>query len=110
MGAGAARGARKPGGGNIPDAAALAERIIKEFLDPNYDGLDFRSAYDLAASSRSVRDLQTFLHTELIDYQPADFHLIIPSFVWAGLVTMPLLFIARCGGGMRSTATCVNLK
>jgi tetratricopeptide (TPR) repeat protein len=87
MGAGAARGAAKPDGGNIPDAPALAERIIKQFLDPNYAGLDFRSAYDLAASSRSVRELQTFLHTELIEYQPAGFHLKLPTFVWAGLVT-----------------------
>jgi hypothetical protein len=87
LGAGAARGAVKPGGGQILDAPELAKRIVSGFLGTEYAGLDFRSAYDLAASHRSVRELQDFIYRELFDYQPADFHLLLPTFVWAGLVT-----------------------
>jgi hypothetical protein len=87
LGAGAARGAVKPGGGQIPDAPELAKRIVSEFLGTEYAGLDFRSAYDLAASHRSVRELQDFIYRALFDYQPAHFHLLLPTFVWAGLVT-----------------------
>ena len=87
LGAGAARGATKTGGGSIPDAPELAAKIVNEFLGPDYAGLDFRSAYDLGASHRSARELQEFLHRELFPYQPADFHLIVPTFVWAGIAT-----------------------
>ena len=87
LGAGASLGAKNAAGRLIPGAAELTKRIMSEFLGPGYDELDFKTAYDLAASHRSVRELQAFLHRELHDYQPADFHLLMPSFVWAGLVT-----------------------
>jgi hypothetical protein len=87
LGAGASRGAVKPGGAQIPGAPELAKRIVSEFLGADYEGSSFRSAYDLAASDRSVRELQGFIHRELFDYQPAEFHLLLPSLVWAGLVT-----------------------
>jgi hypothetical protein len=69
LGAGASRGATKPSGGIIPDGPELAKRIISKFLSPEYKGLDFRASYDLAASHRSVRELQIFLHRELSEYQ-----------------------------------------
>jgi len=87
LGAGASRGATKPDGSPIPDGRVMAKRIIAEFLTPEYNALDFRAAYDLAASHRSVRELQIFLYRELSEYQPAAFHFIIPTFVWAGIVT-----------------------
>ncbi len=87
LGAGASLGARNAAGRLIPGAPELTKRITSEFLGPGYDELDFKTAYDLAASHRSVRELQAFLHRELHDYQPADFHLLMPTFVWAGLVT-----------------------
>src|SRR5438132_12449377 len=87
LGAGASRGAAKPGGAQIPGAPELAKRIVSEFLGPDYEGASFRSAYDLAASDRSVRELQGFILRELFEYQPADFHLVLPGFVWAGLAT-----------------------
>jgi SIR2-like domain len=87
LGAGASRGAAKPGGAQIPGAPELAKRIVSDFLGPDYEGASFRSAYDLAASDRSVRELQGFIHRELFEYQPADFHLLLPGFVWAGLAT-----------------------
>jgi hypothetical protein len=65
LGAGASRGAVKPGGAEIPGAPELAKRIVSEFLGPDYEGASFRSAYDLAASDRSVRELQGFIHREL---------------------------------------------
>ena len=87
LGAGASLGAKNPAGELIPGATELTKRITSEFLGPGYEEIDFKTGYDLAASHRSVRELQAFLHRILHDYEPADFHLTVPTFVWAGLAT-----------------------
>jgi len=88
LGAGASRGAidRKTGE-KIPLAGDLKKKIATQFLGAGYDEADFKTVYDFAASHRSVREVQEFLHAELTRYRPVAFHLHLPKFVWAGLAT-----------------------
>jgi hypothetical protein len=63
LGAGASRGAKDDKGADIPTAAELADKIVESFLGKEYEGYDFRSAYDLACSVRDVPTIQKFLLT-----------------------------------------------
>ena len=87
LGAGASRGAKDDHGNDIPTADELAVSIVDNFLGPEYKDCDFRSAYDLAASSRDVLTLQNFLFDRLNSFRPADFHLLLALFPWAGILT-----------------------
>lgn len=87
LGAGASVGAIDVGGNGIPLASSLAEAIVKDFLGPDYIGLDFRSAYDLACTVRDVRTIQKYLYEILNQFEPAPFHRLISELPWAGLVT-----------------------
>ena len=85
LGAGASRGATDSNWQLIPDGRGLARILTQEFLGDEYEGLDFRSVYDLACSERDVRTVQRKLFDVLNPFQPADFHLLIPTFAWAGI-------------------------
>jgi cold shock CspA family protein len=87
LGAGASRGAKNDQGDEIPTAGGLAELIVQKFLGTDYAGSDFRNAYDLAASARDVPTVQKFLFECLGPFQPATFHLVIPSLPWGGILT-----------------------
>src|SRR5262245_60038882 len=87
LGAGASRGARNGKGEHIPLANDLAAELVDRFLGPEYKGSDFRTAYDLSCSQRDVPTVQRFLYDRLIPFEPADFHLLVPKFAWAGLLT-----------------------
>lgn len=84
LGAGASVGA-KAAERSIPTGAGLAKLLRDAFLDDSYEGLDFRSIYDLSCSVRSVPDVQRKVFEILNPFQPADFHRLIPTFGWAGL-------------------------
>jgi tetratricopeptide (TPR) repeat protein len=86
LGAGASYGAQDAQGTKIPLGAALANELIEAYLGVAYAGLDFRAAYDLSCSQRDVRTVQKFVHDRLFPYSPAQYHLKIPSFAWAGIL------------------------
>ncbi|MGJ4885712.1 SIR2 family protein [Bradyrhizobium sp. HKCCYLRH3097] len=87
LGAGASRGARDEKGYEIPTGAGLANLIVTRFLGEEYAGSEFRIAYDLAASTRDVLTVQKYVFDVLSPFQPADFHLLIPTLPWAGILT-----------------------
>lgn len=87
LGAGASRGAAKADGAPIPLAEGLKKAIATELLGPGYDGFDFAQVCDFAASMRSGRELQELIYRHLIGFEPAAFHKLIPTFIWAGIVT-----------------------
>lgn len=87
LGAGASRGATNIGKQGIPDGDELAQILAKEFLDDEYQGYDFRTIYDLSCSTRDTRTVQKKLFEVLNPFEPADFHCLIPTFAWAGIVT-----------------------
>ena len=87
LGAGASVGATRTDSKKIPTAKILGARIAENFLGVGFEDADFKTICDFAASARSVRELQAFIHAELSDFEPADFHRLIPTFVWAGIAT-----------------------
>jgi hypothetical protein len=87
LGAGASRGATDEKGIGVVDGKGLAALIVDQFLGRDYEGYDFRGAYDLAGSSRDILTVQKFLFDYFIRFHPAPFHLIIPTMPWAGLLT-----------------------
>jgi tetratricopeptide (TPR) repeat protein len=87
LGSGASRGAKNSTGEEIPLAAGLASELVDEFLGDDYKRLDFRAAYDLSCSQRDTLTVQRFIFDRLNQFEPAEFHLLIPEFAWAGLLT-----------------------
>lgn len=87
LGAGASRGASDGKGNTPPDGTGLGKTLAKEFLGDGYEHMDLRSIYDLACSERDVRTVQRRIHEILDPFRPGDFHLLIPTFPWAGLAT-----------------------
>ena len=65
LGAGASVGAKRKDGSEIPDAKELGNRISKEFLSSEYANADFKTICDFAASAKSGRELQSFIHDQL---------------------------------------------
>lgn len=86
LGSGASRGAGGfPKGDNVPDGQGLAKLISDEFLTPEYASLSLKRVYDLACNRRDIRTVQRFLYELFDPLEPADFHLLVPTFSWAGL-------------------------
>lgn len=87
LGAGASYGAPDKNLNKIPLGAQVAEELVSLYLSEDYKGLDFRTAYDLSCSQRDVRTVQKYLHDRLNPFEPAEFHKLIPTFGWAGMMT-----------------------
>jgi len=87
LGAGASLGAEDGQSHKIPGTDELGKLIRDEFLDDTYAHLDFLQTCDFAATERSSRELQDFIHNTLEPFHPAPFHKKIPTFHWAGLAT-----------------------
>ncbi|MCJ2063325.1 SIR2 family protein [Methylobacterium sp. J-088] len=87
LGAGASFGASDGKGDRIPLGNAVAKELVDNFLGNEYAGLDFRTAYDLSCSQRDVRTIQKYIHDRLLPFQPTDFHSLIPTFSWGGILS-----------------------
>ena len=87
LGSGASSGAKNKASELIPLAVELAAELVNAFLGADYKGADFRTAYDLSCSQRDTLTVQRFIYDRLSQFEPADFHLLIPEFPWAGLIT-----------------------
>lgn len=86
LGAGASYGATNGTGGKIPLADELADKISLEFLKEKI-AAPFSSTYDYAVTASNIGAVQTFIHQVLDPFGPAPWHLKIPTFRWAGIVT-----------------------
>ncbi|MCZ7453332.1 SIR2 family protein [Rhizobium rhizogenes] len=86
LGSGASRGATGFSKGDVPDGQGLADILAESYLTPRYKGLNLKRVYDLCCSQRDVRTVQKLLFDLFDPLEPADFHLLIPTFPWAGLL------------------------
>lgn len=87
LGAGASLGASDGKGHTIPGTEQLGKAIADSFLGPGVTDLDFVQICDYAATAKSGRELQRFIHDTLTPFQPARFHKKISTFHWAGMAT-----------------------
>ncbi|WP_158667353.1 SIR2 family protein [Agrobacterium bohemicum] len=86
MGSGASRGATGFESGNVPDGQGLADILAERLLPPQYKGLNLKRVYDLCCNQRDVRTVQKILFDLFDPLQPAEFHRLIATFPWAGLL------------------------
>jgi len=87
LGAGATKGALHPHGRQPPDPQQLSNLLIEKFLGKEYNGRPLDQAVALAISESDVVTVQTFIARQFEDFQPAEFHKLIPKFVWSAIAT-----------------------
>jgi tetratricopeptide (TPR) repeat protein/cold shock CspA family protein len=87
LGAGASIGSKLPAGDKPPIGIELRDRIAKRFL-ASYEETDSLSwVADLAESNSDLVTLQQFVAEQYKGLIPAEFHNLLPSFSWRGIVT-----------------------
>ncbi|MHC1738234.1 MAG: SIR2 family protein [Ignavibacteriaceae bacterium] len=87
LGSGASFGALHPKGGKPPLGNELAKLICNKFLGNEYCHLSLAQVSELAISESNLFEVQSFVAEILKDFDPADFHCLIPCFKWAGIFT-----------------------
>lgn len=87
LGAGANIGAKRPDGNAPPLAIELRDLLSKHFLGNKYSDDSLAWVAELAISSNDLRTVQDFIAQEFNNLQPAEFHKLIPTFRWRGIVT-----------------------
>jgi len=87
LGAGASMGAAHPKSINPPNAEQLAKIIAEKFLGPEFSNRSLSQVAELAVSESDLLSVQELVASQFRDFYPADFHKIIPKFVWSGIAT-----------------------
>lgn len=87
LGAGASHGAIHPKSLRIPNANNLRDLLCDRFLAGQLKNRSLATVAELVANEASLTELQQFVANLLIDFGPADFHKLIPTFRWHAIAT-----------------------
>jgi hypothetical protein len=87
LGAGASVGAVHPHKKIPPTGKELAELIAGKFLGPDFRDRSLSQVSELAISDADIIKVQEFVASIFRDFYPADFHMLIPKFIWSALAT-----------------------
>ena len=89
LGSGAAIGAIHPTDRDawMPTGQGLADILAGKFLGRDYQGQNLDYVADLSISESSLLEVQTFLQEQFEPFEPADFHMKIPSIAWKAIYT-----------------------
>lgn len=87
LGSGAIVGAKHPKFNSPPIGNELAKMLCDKFLSKEFYNRQLSDIADLAISETSLVEVQSFIAEIFNDFEPADFHKLIPSFVWRGIIT-----------------------
>lgn len=87
LGSGASKGAFHPKGAVPPDGKQLAEKISLKFLNESFVGRPLEIVSELAISQSDLFTVQSFVADIFRDFEPADFHLLLPLFHWTAIAT-----------------------
>jgi len=87
LGAGASIGSMLPTGKKPPIGIELRNIIAERFLGSYEDSDSLAWVADLAESNSDLFTLQQFVAEQYKGLIPAEFHKLIPSFSWRGIVT-----------------------
>jgi SIR2-like domain len=87
LGSGASKGALHPRGMVPPDGQQLADMIAKKFLGDEYVGKPLDHVTALAMSETDLVTVQDFVAGIFAEFRPADFHGLIPRFLWSAIAT-----------------------
>ena len=87
LGAGASLGASSPSGANAPTSKELTRKIADRFLDGEHADDSLAIVAELAVSETGLFPVQEFIRNIFQEIRPAQFHLLLPTFKWAGIAT-----------------------
>jgi hypothetical protein len=82
LGAGAGHGAIHPQHLTIPKAIQLRDAISDRFLSGQLKDKSLSAVAEIAANESSLPELQSFVASVFLPYQPAAHHLLVPTFRW----------------------------
>lgn len=87
LGSGASKKAKDKKGNEPPDGEQLAELLTKKFLGGKYKKYSLAVVSELAIAATDLFEVQDFIAEIFKDFEPDDFHYILPSFKWRALVS-----------------------
>ena len=87
LGAGASKNSFNSKGQEPPNGTQLSQMLSDRFLGSKYASEPLAFVAELAISESNLSAVQDFIREVFIDYKPADFHLLLPTFCWRGIVT-----------------------
>lgn len=95
LGAGASKGACGPHGEKPLDGDKLRDVLSDRFLGGALKDKPLAQVAEYAKSESSLADVQAVINELFSPLEPADFHLLIPSFRWHAIVTTNYDFIVE---------------
>ena len=87
LGAGASVGAKSAKGNNPPTSAELSKLLSKKFLGGVDADQPLSIVAEYAINETDLLTVQTYLRDLFAEFEPSEFHKLIPTFKWAGLAT-----------------------
>lgn len=87
LGAGASRGAVHPKEKKVPNGNDLRDLISDKFLGGQLKDRPLTQVAELAINETDLTEVQKFFRDIFIEFSPADFHKLIPTFQWHAIVT-----------------------
>lgn len=87
LGSGATIGAKTQSGKEAPKGNDLANILSKEYFGEEKTTKTLSSIAELAISETDIHTVQQFVKDYFDEFEPAEFHLKIPTFRWVGIYT-----------------------
>lgn len=87
LGSGASFGAQHPKNIPPPLGNQLSNLIVKKFLSDDYLDQSLQYTSEIAISEYDLFTVQQFIYELFEPYQPNNFHLKIPNYVWKSIIT-----------------------
>jgi SIR2-like domain len=87
LGAGASVGAKHPRGDHIPQGDRLRDLICDKFLGGALKHKPLTVVAAIAANEVGIAVFQKYIHDLFVEFDPADFHLLIAQFRWRAIAT-----------------------
>jgi len=88
LGSGASKGAKNKKGEEPPVGNDLARMIYGKFLEGDYDNESLSYVSEIAISEKKLSEVQDYIKNIFNEFEPADFHKILPTFLWSGMATI----------------------
>ena len=87
LGSGASRGATHSKGEEIPIGEKLRDKLCEKYFDGKLKDRHLTAIAAMAASEVGLIHLQKFVRDIFLDFNPANFHLLVPTFRWRAIAT-----------------------
>ena len=87
LGAGASLKAKHPDGDQIPQGDDLRYRLYEKFLNDELMEKPLNAVAAMAANEAGLTEFQRYISELFMPFEPADFHLLIPTFQWRAIAT-----------------------